>query len=573
MSASPTSSLGFQNFFEATLSSDITASDTDIPLSAVPNHSEGIIVIGPDSASPEVVYFTSKTTLKVVCPSEADGRGQDGSTAAAWTQGTTVIIAPVGLHFTYLRNLFSTTPQGWSDTGDVPDTITYNGNRSYDLVFNSNDLTDTLSNGMKLKLTRTVSAPTYMGGLFNGSSHYFTKVTCTSTLSTVTNNFSIKATIEPTAYQVGYICGRSDSTPNNGFGLKMESDGRISVYVFNGGASNYRAIATYQSVELNKKTKIWASWTSGTVVIKINGVTVPTATAVTSGTAPTTAGTGGDFSIGRLGAYNSAYFPGYINDVGVFDAVITPATMLSLDGQALLGSETNCIGAWSLNNTGVNQQSAGTNDLTATGGVSYTVRSPYGNYLGGTLEYGIITAISFSTNTTLTVQVPEGCAIPTSGGVSAVAYSTNDTPYGFPKNDNQWEVLVILKTQQSTGSIASAATVTNIAGMFIDLPVSAGQLSFEIFGQMTASSIVNMKMRMGLSTSTTSYTDGELVCISTHIAPASVEVDSHLQRTKQLKIDTATKYYLNTQSDGIANTVQYYNGTVSVGVIRWLPKV
>ena len=175
MSASPTSSLGFQNFFEATLSSDITASDTDIPLSAVPNHSEGIIVIGPDSASPEVVYFTSKTTLKVVCPSEADGRGQDGSTAAAWTQGTTVIIAPVGLHFTYLRNLFSTTPQGWSDTGAVPDTITYNGNRSYDLVFNSNDLTDTLSNGMKLKLTRTVSAPTQCTNLESSSSQYWSK--------------------------------------------------------------------------------------------------------------------------------------------------------------------------------------------------------------------------------------------------------------------------------------------------------------------------------------------------------------------------------------------------------------
>ena len=471
------------------------------------------------------------------------------------------------------RHVSASLGAGWLPLGDVPDTITYNGNRSYDLVFNSNDLTDTLSNGMKLKLTRTVSAPTYMGGLFNGSSHYFTKVTCTSTLSTVTNSFTLMAHVEPTAYQASFICGRSDATPANGLWLEVNSSGQVICGVRNGGSSNYRYVNTYQSLTLNKKTHVAASWSSGTVEIYFDGKSVPVATATTSGTAPTTAGTGGDFSVGRMGAYAGQYFAGYISGVGVFNAVLSAATIRSYASQALLGSETNCIGAWSLNNTGVNQQSAGTNDLTATGGVSYTVRSTYGNYLGGTLEYAIITANSFSTNTTLTVQVPEGCAIPTSGGVSAVAYSTNDTPYGFPKNDNQWEVLVILKKQQSTGSIASAATVTNIAGMFIDLPVSAGQLSFEIFGQMTASSIVNMKMRMGLSTSTTSYTDGELVCISTLIAPASVEVDSHLQRTKQLKIDTATKYYLNTQSDGIANTVQYYNGTVSVGVIRWLPKV
>lgn len=344
---------------------------------------------------------------------------------------------------------------GWVTETELPDTITNNGNRSYDLVFNSTDLTDTVSAGMRLRLTRTVSAPTYMGGLFNGSSHYFTKTTCTSTLSTVTNNFTMKATVEPTSYANAWICGRSDATPNNGFGMFMNGSGQLTVYVYNGGNANYRYITSYQSLPLNKKTKVWISWTSGTVVMKFDGATVPTSAAVTGGTAPTTAGTGGDWSIGRLGAYNGQYFPGYINDVGVFDAVITPTTMLSLDGQALLGSETNCIGAWSLNNTGVNQQAAGTNDLTATGGVSYTVRSPYGNYLGGTLEYAIITKTAFSTNTTLTVQVPEGCAIPTSGGVSAVAYSTQKAPYGFPTSPNRWRQTSLHKTSDATTSNAT----------------------------------------------------------------------------------------------------------------------
>jgi hypothetical protein len=36
--------------------------------------------------------------------------------------------------------------------------------------------------------------------------------------------------------------------------------------------------------------------------------------------------------------------------------------------------------------------------------------------------------------TDVVVQVPEGCTIPTSGGVASVDYSTVANPYGFPKD-------------------------------------------------------------------------------------------------------------------------------------------
>lgn len=421
----------------------------------------------------------------------------------------------------------------------APNTITNNGNRSYDMVFNSVDYTNFLSEGQRLRLTRTVSAPTYMGGLFNGSSHYFTKATCTSTLSTVTNNFSIKATIEPTAYQDGYICGRSDAAANNAIGLKMEANGRISINVFNGGVSNYRAIATYQSVPLNKKTKIWVSWTSGTVVIKFDGITVPIATAITGGTAPTTAGTGGDWSIGRMGAFASVYFAGYINDVGVFDAVITPTVMLSLDSQALLGSETNCIGAWSLNNTGVNQQAAGTNDLTATGGVSYTVRSPYGNYLGGTLEYAIITKTAFSTNTTLTVQVPEGCAIPTSGGVSAVAYATSGTPYGFPADEGRWDLIALYKTSPGNLSNTSVAQVT---GHQLLVPVGGWRVGGSITALLVSASL-GASSDFAISASTSVIDDASMSTRVYVVVGGQVHSnDSYVE--KGITLSSATNYYL-----------------------------
>lgn len=96
MSATPTSNLGFQNFFSATLTSDITASSTDIPMDSIPNSTEGFLVIEPDSTTArEVIFYNSKTALKVVCPSVADGRGQDDTSASAHSTGATVIMAPV----------------------------------------------------------------------------------------------------------------------------------------------------------------------------------------------------------------------------------------------------------------------------------------------------------------------------------------------------------------------------------------------------------------------------------------------------------------------------------------------
>lgn len=86
-----TPNLGFDNKFSTTLSSGIVASDTTIPLTALPVASEGYLVIEPDSSTNwEEIYYTSKTGSAVVCPSAAAGRGVGGSTAASHSQGATV---------------------------------------------------------------------------------------------------------------------------------------------------------------------------------------------------------------------------------------------------------------------------------------------------------------------------------------------------------------------------------------------------------------------------------------------------------------------------------------------------
>lgn len=337
----------------------------------------------------------------------------------------------------------SQTAAGWLPLGVAQSgTIVHNGNRSYDVPFASS-VAAILSPGMRLLFEKTVAGNGYMGGAFNGSSQYFTKTSPTGTLATVTNNFTIKASIIPTVYPSAnaYIGGRVDAPGANGFGLYFNQNGQVGILVANGGAANLRYITTQQSLPINRNSDIDATWASGTLTVKINGVNVPVGAATTSGTAPTTAGTGGDFSIGRMGAITgSGYFTGYISNFAIFNAVIADATLRQYNTYKLTGSETNCIGAWSLDNTGVNQQTPGTNDLTATGGVGYTAMSPHGQLGDGVQASKAIGLVMAVNGSTVTVQCPEGVTIPTTGGISSVSYATSGNPYGWVSDVGRWEL-------------------------------------------------------------------------------------------------------------------------------------
>jgi len=270
----------------------------------------------------------------------------------------------------------------------------------------------------------------------------------------------------------------------------------VSLGIFNAGVGNYRFVSTQQSLPLNKKTHIAASWAAGVVVIYFDGVSVPVTTASTSGTAPTAASAAAaDFSIGRNGAVNSQYFAGYLSGFGVFNAVLSAATIRSYKNQVLSGSETNCIGAWSLNNTAVNQQAAGTNDLTATNSVGYTSgRSPYcmdaTGTAAGTYDFGIVTKVA---TTVATIQYPEGCAIPTSGGISTVDYSGVKAPFGFPTESVRWEIISKLRTTVATTSNATFGSFQS-GGWSLTVPVGAWKVGFDMTPYNITTTLVNWNM-------------------------------------------------------------------------------
>ena len=99
-----TPTLSAQDFFSTTLSSSITASDTVIPLNAVPTGTEGFLTIDQDTASKEIIYFNTKGASSVTCPSAALGRGQGGTTAVSHSSGATVKMNLVSQYLTEIQN-------------------------------------------------------------------------------------------------------------------------------------------------------------------------------------------------------------------------------------------------------------------------------------------------------------------------------------------------------------------------------------------------------------------------------------------------------------------------------------
>jgi len=147
----------YENFYDSQLTSDITASATDIFLDTVPAGDEGTLIIEPDSASNrEIIYYNSKTATKVTCPSAALGRGYDNTTATTHSAGARVIIAPIADWFNSLREAIAR--NGWMKGSG---TWTYGSATTMTVPAADAAL---ISVGTKIWLTQTTSKYFYVTG-------------------------------------------------------------------------------------------------------------------------------------------------------------------------------------------------------------------------------------------------------------------------------------------------------------------------------------------------------------------------------------------------------------------------
>jgi hypothetical protein len=462
-------------------------------------------------------------------------------------------MAPVGAMFDQLGDItvnsitIGGTPsaEGWSPLGATPDTITANGNGSYDLVFNGTDLTDTISEGMRIRSTRTAPASNTSFSL-DGTNDYYVKTSPNK--MTFTDDFAVGFWIYPTAYgNPTVIASRYNGT--SGWQLNLQASGQVLLAGHNAGVSNVSYVISYQSVPLNKWTHVAAQLdmstftaTTTTSYVMINGVDVP-AQVIRGGTNPTALVQAGNFEIGSANG-GTAPFAGYIGDGGVFSAKVTQATMLGYMNQGLVGTETNLASGYA--NGSVNDLNTTTpNNLTATNGATTVANAPYGNRgVSTTIDYGIVMKKAFSTNTTLTVQVPEGCTIPTSGGVSSVDYSTQAVPYGFPRDKGRWTSETIYQVRGTQVSPTNGG-VYNLGGRQFRFPVGAWSGGYDAFGYGASTGAVVNEVRIDLNATNATYSATSPFAQAVTYSSNTIESSGSTCKRSSLLLSSATVYYLN----------------------------
>lgn len=370
---------------------------------------------------------------------------------------------------------------GWESLGYAPTTITALGNRSYTVVIPSVDTTTATSPGQRLKLPRTVTAPT--GSItLNGTTQYANKTSPAG--MTFTDDFTVSAWVKMTSYAAAGIASRFNGT--SGWSLQTNSSGQLSLIGYNASGGNSSLVTAYQSLPLNKWVHVAAQLdmstftaTTTTSYVMIDGVNVPASVSRT-GTNPTALVQAGNLEVGSVNA--GGFFPGQIAQVAIYSAKVTQATILASMNQTLTGSETSLVSAYKLDQaSGLNDLSANANNLTAQGSPSYsTTQTPFTNSVtgtsvtAGTTNYGIIMAQTFSTNTTYTIQIPEGETLPTTGGIGTVSYSTQKTPYGFPQMSNRVGYVLIGAAQ--TG----ITTEADVLGVTITLSAPSADTKYRI---------------------------------------------------------------------------------------------
>ena len=476
------------NFFETTLSADATDSDTDIFLSDVPTESEGTLVINPDSTTNrEIIYYNSKTSTKVVCPSAALGRGYDGTTATSHTSGTKVIMAPIADWFNSMRTLFTTTPQGWTSMGATNSVTTgYNsGNRSF-TIDTSADLSGTLSPGMRYKVTRGTTPPTQCADLEASSSQYASKSSPTGI--TFTDDFTCEAWVKLESYAKMYVVSRTDAGRNNGFGFNIEATGQVRLIGSSSSTSEY--ILSYQSIPLNKWVHIAASidLSGNTGAIYIDGVSVPTS----STTGLTSLTNTGDLRIGATGGVIE-HWDGKLADVRVWSDIRTE-TEIQDNMYGYPSDTTGLVAHFKLNGDFTDASSNG-NDLTAqNSAVATDTDNPW-----NATEYGIITAVSASD---IQVFCPVGYGIPNET-LTSPFYSTQATPFGFPRGRDRWVVETISKDDSTS---LTTATDNNAGNLSLTIPIGSWGIDYVVTVVATRTSSTAIKIYSLLSESSSSIT-------------------------------------------------------------------
>lgn len=467
---------------------------------------------------------------------------------------------------------------GWTGLGYTPNSITYNGNRSYSLVFNSLDLTGTVSAGYRLRFTRNNASPTQCTSL-NGTTQYWVKTSPNKL--TFTDDFLTLGWVKLTSYAQSAIISRYNGT--SGWTTYVLSTGQIRLEGTNAGAANFSNVTSTQSLPLNKWVHVTAQLdmsaftaTTTTSYVMFDGIDVP-ASVSRGGTNPTALVQAGNLEVGSTNG-GTNLFPGKLAQVGVFNAKITQATIQGYISQGLAGTETSLASAYSFNNAVTDLNTTTPNDLSVGGGaaVATNADSPFGVQASGlissTLDYGIIQSVTFSTNTTVVVDVAEANSIPTSptsSAIGAISYASDGNPYGFPGKEGKFTLITINNTSVSQSSPV-ANTQYNLGNLKLKIPIGDYIPGYIVNLAATCSSASTSNFavnRAAMSTSTSSVTDIELYSKLIGNNTTFLSAPSTKEKKTAISQTSATDWYLIASTDTTATSAMRFDGDLGSTVL------
>jgi len=191
----------------------------------------------------------------------------------------------------------------------------------------------------------------------------------------------------------------------------------------------------------------------------------------------------------------------------------------------------------------------------------------------GATVYGIVTAISFSTNTTLTLycgtdyDVLDTATYP----ITDFKYSTQKAPFGFPLDPDKWTV-ELKDTTDKTQASPTTSTWYNLGSLSIDIPIGVWEVTYQVMSR--ANGVGNdIASRVTLSTGSASESNPEYttrdrfrIDDSTGIA---VKETFYEKTVHSLALTAKDTFYLNMVSDSAdINADIKFMGTEVPTIIR-----
>lgn len=425
--------MAYQNFFATRLFTDIGTSDTTITLETPPTVTAGRLVLEARNATQrEIIEYTGVSGNDITGVT----RGVGGTSAKSHLKNSLVEMNMTAQDLIDLYDAFDafteTAGDGWLPMVEAVTVGTGHnvGGKIFDLTVAAADVSDTLSPGMKIKVTRSVTPPTQCAHL-DGSTQNASLASPTG-LDGITSTITCMAWVKLDSYTSnnGIV---SRISASDGWALRVQSDGRLRLGGRTTSVANADILVSNVKVPLNEWVHVAAVLTMNSGgAMYINGESV--GVDFTNGS-DTTIGVGGDLEIGSLAGGN--FFDGRLCQVSVWDVALSGADIRQyFMCQELTGSESNLVGYWPLDGD-FTDATANNNNLTANGGaVATDLDNPF-----NAIEYGIVTDVTYSApDTTVRVYTGKDYMIPNMT-LNSPHFSTHEVPYGMTNDDKGSDII------------------------------------------------------------------------------------------------------------------------------------